>query len=164
VSRPGFLAPIATERALAFDRADRPIWELTRPLLYLSPGLRQWLLVPPRFRTNYASVPRLPFVYWWCADRCWEEPALHDLLYTVHGIWLVDFEPETAEWSEPIFKPVEREMADDLFLESLRLNPRTDGVMATAMHRAVRLGGQSSWDDDTLILQAEDFRQKVALG
>lgn len=157
----GFRELIQTKRIAGYDQGGRPIWELARPLFFWSRVWQCWLMVPAGFRTNYASVPRLPFVYWWYGERCWEEPALHDFAYTEHAIFKVAF-ADDGSIASVVRVEINREQADDLFLEALQANPKTSGGMADVMHRGVRLGGQSSWDDPTSIAQA-DYHRELAL-
>ena len=54
---------------------------LTAPLIYQSDTLGT-IEVPAGFETDYASVPRLPFVYLLFGGVGDEEAVLHDYLYT----------------------------------------------------------------------------------
>lgn len=54
---------------------------LTAPLIYQSDTLGT-IEVPAGFETDYASVPRLPFVYLLFGGIGDEEAVLHDYLYT----------------------------------------------------------------------------------
>jgi hypothetical protein len=142
------------------DRSMRSVWELTDPLVFRS---EVWgdLLFPPRFRTNYASVPRVPLVFLLAGDKAHKEAAGHDFPYTVHGLLKVNYDVETGEHTVPIFVPIDRKAADDLFLEMLLLNPHIGEGLAHTMHKAVRWFGQSSWEDETNILQPEEIRAMV---
>lgn len=122
------------------DLAGRAVWELLEPLFFESDQFGD-LIVPPTFRTNYASVPRLPLVFLLAGDRSYKEAALHDFLYTVHSM--------------------PREHADAVFLEALLLNPLIPAGLAHTMHKAVRWFGKSSWEDTTNILQPEDIRAQI---
>lgn len=119
------------------DSSHRAVWELLEPLVFESRALSAagatTIVVPPVFRTNYASVPRLPLVFLMAGDRAHKEAALHDWLYTVHTY--------------------ERELADAVFLEALLLNPLIPPGLAHTMHKAVRWFGASSWESTTTILQ-----------
>lgn len=155
--RAGFRAPIAVRRTGGYDAAGRAIWELTEPLFFWSPAWRSWLMVPKGFRTNYASVPRLPFVFWWYGDKVYEEPALHDFVYTAHAIHRVTLD-EAGEVATSERVAITRKQGDDLFLEALLANDKTADGMDHTMYRGVRLGGGSSWDDDTSVPQREEIR------
>lgn len=56
------------------------IWVLYSPLEYWSAefGL---IIVPSRFETDFASVPRLPIIYNLWGDRMHREAVLHDYLF-----------------------------------------------------------------------------------
>jgi hypothetical protein len=134
-----WLTKLLVEEA-GHDLSKRAVWELQRPLWYRSAEFGS-IVVPPGFRTNYASVPRLPVVFWLAGERVHKEAALHDWLYTTH---------ETT-----------REVADDVFLEALLLNPLVPEGLAQSMHRAVRWFGQGSWEDTTNILQLPEISAQV---
>jgi hypothetical protein len=123
------------------DLSGRAVWELIEPMLFESEQFGD-IVIPPTFRTNYASVPRLPLVFLLAGDRSYKEAALHDWLYTVHSLT--------------------REQADAVFLEALLLNPLISPGLAHTMHRAVRWFGQSSWEDSTNILQPDHIRAQIA--
>lgn len=123
------------------DLAGRAVWELRQPLIFQSQSFGT-IAVPATFRTNFASVPRAPFVFWFAGDRGQKEAALHDWLYTVHC--------------------TDREQADALFLEALLLNPLIGQTLAAFMHRAVRWFGGGSWADDTNILQPPEIQALIA--
>lgn len=55
---------------------------LTAPLIYQSDTLGT-ITVPEGFETDYASVPRLPFIYLLFGGVGDEEAVLHDYLYTI---------------------------------------------------------------------------------
>lgn len=167
--RPGFLDTIGAKRTGTYDGDGRALWRITEPLLYYSPGWKVWLMFPVGFITNYASVPRLPFVYAWCGDRVYEEPAGHDFPYTCHCALVVTLDDDFQIVGGPEIRPVTRKEADDLFLEMLLLrskeNPEAvDEATAYAMHAAVRLGGGQSWDDETNVPQPEHIRALIRHG
>lgn len=122
------------------DLAGRAVWELLSPLLFESEQFGD-VVVPASFRTNYASVPRMPLIFLLAGDRAHKEAALHDAEYTL--------------------RRRSREEADALFLEALLLNPLISQPLAYAMHRAVRWFGASSWEDDTNILQLPEIMAMV---
>lgn len=57
------------------------VWELKEPLSYLSGAAGRIITVHPGFRTDFASVPRLPLAYLLAGDTCHQAAALHDYLY-----------------------------------------------------------------------------------
>lgn len=122
------------------DLSGRAVWELLEPMLFESEQFGD-VVIPAMFRTNYASVPRMPLIFLLAGDRAHKEAALHDWIYTT--------------------RTMPREDADALFLEALLLNPLISRPLAYAMHRAVRWFGSSSWTDETNILQPEEISAQV---
>lgn len=151
---PGFQSLVAARRTGDYDKSGRPVWELTEPLYYYSVLLQCWLYYPVGFRTNYASVPRMPIVWWYCGDRCWEEPVGHDFGYTAHGVFVIEMDeagkPDMATVS---FLAIDKATTDSLFREALLLNPRIPSGMAETMYKAVSWFGQSSWGADSKVGQ-----------
>jgi len=56
-------------------------WELDEPLVYSSERINRVVTVPRGFKTDFASVPRLPFAFMLFGDRAQEEAVVHDFLY-----------------------------------------------------------------------------------
>ncbi len=59
------------------------LWELVQPLTFRSNELKCQFTVPVGFRTNFCSVPRLPFVYWMLGNRARRAGTCHDYIYSV---------------------------------------------------------------------------------
>lgn len=157
----GFRDYVACKRTGEYDSGDRPIWVLTEDLLFYSLALNCWLIVPKGFRTNFASVPRLPFVYWYCGDRCWEEPALHDFIYTAHGIFVVTLDDDGHQIGDAVFRDVTKPQADIFFRDGLLLNPKIPDGMAKTMHKAVEWWGGSSWGADSKVGQTPSIKELI---
>lgn len=68
------------------DNQDDGKWILREKLTYLSEAARRTIDVPAGFRTDLASVPRLPVVYLLCGDCAREAAVVHDYLYTTHQV------------------------------------------------------------------------------
>ena len=101
-------------------------WVLLSPLVYHS-DLREigGVHVPTGFDTDFASVPRLPFMFWLLGDRGHPAAVVHDYLYRK--------------------AIVTRSVADAVFYEALRV----DGegmISAFLMWTGVRMGGWVSYD------------------
>jgi hypothetical protein len=62
--------------------SGRGLWMLDTDLIYYSSLLKQRILVPAGFHTDFASVPRLPVVFLLCGDTSKEAAVVHDWLYT----------------------------------------------------------------------------------
>lgn len=64
------------------DKHGRKQWELTDWLIYESSTVGL-IAVPPGYVTDFASVPRLPIVYWIFGGIGDKEGVMHDFLYTI---------------------------------------------------------------------------------
>lgn len=101
-------------------------WRLTRGLVYESKIADRVIIVPCGFITDFASVPRLPFVYWLCGGVADEAAVVHDWLYSTGA--------------------TSRKMADDVLAEAcealgLKGWKWAKGARRSAMWAAVRLFG-----------------------
>lgn len=150
-----WLTKLKVEEA-GHDLSGRDVDELIAPLVFRSEVYGD-ILLPVGFRTNYNSVPRWPIVYWLVGGKARKPSALHDFPYTAHALLLTDYDEETDEYTPPRRVPIDRRQADDLFMEALGHEALIEETLAGAMHRAVRLCGQSSWDDTTNVLQPEEI-------
>lgn len=151
-----WLTRLVAEEA-GHDRDHRAVWEMYRPLVFRSERYGD-LLIPVGFRTNYVSCPRWPFIFAIAGDKAHKPSALHDLAYTLHAVLVVQWDVVTATHTPPVLRPINRREADDLFLEALDGEPLVGETLARIMYRGVRLFGQSSWEDDTNILQPKEIR------
>lgn len=97
--------------------------ELRAPLVFTSPSLGR-VVVPPGFRTNFGSVPRLPFVYLIAG-------GVGDKAATVHD-WLV------GESTGTPVPGVSRRQAARVFYEALRAQ-QVPAPVAWSMWLGVRL-------------------------
>lgn len=103
------------------------IWELREILSFVSAEAGVTITAPVGFRTDFCSVPRIPFAYDMLGNRAHRSGTIHDRLYTTHEL--------------------PREMADKVLKEMLLL----DGVgefEAAQFYWAVRAGGGSHWGPD----------------
>jgi hypothetical protein len=105
---------------------DDTVWVLDSLLVYQS-DLVGTVIVPVGFETDFASVPRVPIAYTMFGDRAHREAVIHDYLYRI------DATP-----------PVERDVADDVFLEAMECRGK-GWFVRYAMYWGVRLGGGSSY-------------------
>ena len=101
-------------------------WVLVEPLVYRSELLDETIEVPTGFLTDFASTPRLPFIYSWYGDRAHRESVLHDFFYF------------TAY--------VSRAKADKVFLEAMKARGKSLFVRQ-GMFWGVRLGGWKAWKE-----------------
>lgn len=75
-----FLTKLRVEKLPKQEGRGR--WRLTDWLIYESDTVGL-VLVPPRYVTDFASVPRLPFMYLLFGGQSDAEATLHDFLYSV---------------------------------------------------------------------------------
>lgn len=104
----------------------RGSWILLSPLVFYSSILRKEIIVPAGFVTDYASVPRLPLMYWLFGDTNHEAAVIHDFLY---------FTKQTS-----------RKMADRIFKEAAAAIG-TSGWRRWLMYAGVRVGGAAAWEN-----------------
>lgn len=106
-------------------------WQLQDDLVYRS-DIIGTVTVPAGYCTDFASVPRLPIVYWWTGGRATLPAIIHDLLY--------DARPEG----------VTRRQADRVFLEAMAASrdPKR-WITRRAMYLGVRAGGRRPWRTDS---------------
>lgn len=92
---------------------------------YVSEVLNTTVIVPVGFKTDFASVPRIGFIYAFLGDTAHEPAVIHDWLYY------------TAEYS--------REKADATLLEAMKCF----GIPAAKrypIYWGVRIGGWYAWN------------------
>ena len=105
-------------------------WKLTQPLIYHS-DLVKWVSVPIGFKTDFASVPRIPVIYALVGDRAHYPAVIHDYLYSV------DAKPN-----------VSRKEADLVFLEAMEARG-IGWLYRKMMYWGVRMGGGSYYKKET---------------
>lgn len=117
---------------LVVAQVGRGVWELQADLVYESDVLGRSITVPREFRTDFASVPRMPFAYLVAGGRAPGPATVHDWLY------------QHPEWDD-------RELADRIFREALGVQQPLLGyeaeaaAMAATMWAGVRAGGWYAW-------------------
>lgn len=62
--------------------SGRGLWELQSPLIYNSQIADLVITVPTGFKTDFASVPRVPIAFLLLGDSASAPAALHDFLYS----------------------------------------------------------------------------------
>lgn len=101
---------------------DMP-WLLKTRMVFISDAAGE-IVVPEGFRTDLASVPRLPFIHLWTGGRANMPAVLHDYLYS-GGM------PD-----------ITRAQADRAFLESMAaVDEPKWAITRRAMWLGVRVGG-----------------------
>lgn len=66
---------------LRLEKVNHSLYELTDDFIYRSDTVGI-IIVPKGFKTDLASVPRIPFIYWIFGGLAPEEAVIHDYLYT----------------------------------------------------------------------------------
>lgn len=106
--------------------SENPLtWELLAPLIYSCALINRIIVVPAGFKSDLASVPRIPFAYWLTGGFSNQAAVLHDFLY--------------------ITCPVDKATADAIFLEAMEAT----GISwwrRRAMYAAVRVGGRGNFN------------------
>ncbi|MDX1464480.1 MAG: DUF1353 domain-containing protein [Halomonas sp.] len=124
------MARFVTLPTLSWVDGDYP-WRLDDDLVYVSDVLGL-IRVPRGYCTDFASVPRIPGVYWMAGGRATLPAIVHDCLYDC--------------WTHKIT----RAQADRVFLEAM--NARQDPkrrVLRWIMYSAVRACGWRPWRRDS---------------
>ncbi len=120
---------------------DNCIWVIDEPLKYYSELLKCTLVVPPWFETkepdesgatsffetDFASVPRVPFIYEAWGDRAHREAVIHDYLYRID--------------SKPV---VTYAQANNVFLEAMKSTGKSLYI-CYGMYLGVVFGGFTSY-------------------
>lgn len=110
---------------LRVEQIDDETWRLLEPLVYYSHILQRSIAAPAGFVTDFASVPRLPFIYWLLGGRASKAAVIHDLLYRRGG-------------------GVSRADADSVFVEAMQASGHA-AWRQRLMWRGLRVGGGSSY-------------------
>lgn len=105
----------------------RGLWELVEELVYESDCAAMTITVPVGFRTDFASVLRLPVIYLLFGDKAHAPATVHDYLYNT-GL-------------------VPRKLADDVFSEAMKVSTKLSAVERFLMWSAVRVFGGSHFGD-----------------
>ena len=115
-----FLTPLVVQE---IDDGD---WEVHELFRYFSELLNYEIKVPVGFRTDFASIPRIPIVFDILGDTCHEPAVIHDYLYA------------TAK--------TDRKTADNVLLEAME----TFGIHwldRRMIYLGVRIGGWKAWNE-----------------
>lgn len=76
-----FLTKLCLENA---DDTDDGEWVVALPLRYRSDVAKRMIVVPAGFKTDLASVPRLPVIYLMTGNTSSAAAVVHDYLYSSH--------------------------------------------------------------------------------
>jgi hypothetical protein len=106
---------------------DDTIWEIDEPLVYKSDYLSVNIIVPSGFQTDFASVPRLPIIYFLYGDRAHRESVIHDYLYRTDSV-----------------PTVSKSLADNIFFEAMKARDKA-WFVRYPMKWGVCLGGFTAY-------------------
>jgi len=114
---------------IASPTGDGKYWVLQEPMQYEHPVTKEQIEIPRGFVTDLASVPRL---FWTAFPPCGKYTSaavLHDYLYWVQS------------------EKCGRECSDDVLLLAMK-EAGVNGITRNSIYTAVRVGGESSWEDN----------------
>jgi len=102
-------------------------WRLTDDLIYRSDILDR-IVVPKGLKTDFASTPRIPGMYWLIGGKATLPAIVHDYLYTERD------------------QTYSRRDADRVFLEAMRAkgDPKSR-IIRWILYSGVRIGGRRAW-------------------
>ena len=116
---------------------------LLSDLQYQSALLGGVITVPKGFVTDFASVPRVPFIYEAFGDRAHHESVVHDFLYQTHEIPLEVIVEVTNE-IKIVITLIGKAKADYIFKEAMICRKKPFYIYE-GMYIGVVLGGASSY-------------------
>ena len=126
---------------LRVEKESERCWKLLEPLVYESDTIGT-IIVDAGFETNFASVPRLPLMFWAFGGVGDEAATLHDWLYRKDHTQSTGHE-----------RVIDRETADKVLRGVIIECLTKDGtsklkanLIAWAMWAGVRIGGASHWE------------------
>jgi hypothetical protein len=123
----GFMSRLAATNLDPDFAGGRGLWELVEPLVYDSDRAAMTITVPAGFKTDFASVLRLPVIYLFFGDKAHAPATVHDYLYHT-GL-------------------VPRAVADDVFYEAMRVSTKLSGLERWMMWAAVRVFGGTHYGE-----------------
>ncbi len=120
----GFLSPLTVTLLDDIANEGSGNWRVEAPLIYWSQVAGRLITVPPGFETDFASVPRLPFVFMIHGNKAHRPATLHDFCYHT--------------------KLIPRELCDAVFREAIIAIGLTADE-AEEFYLGVHLGGESHY-------------------
>ena len=102
-------------------------WKLVDDLIYQSDILDR-IVVPKGFKTDFASTPRIPGMYWLIGGKGTLPAIVHDYLYIERD------------------QTYTRRQADRVFLEAMKeaKDPKSR-IIRWILYSGVRIGGRRAW-------------------
>ena len=77
-----FLTKLTVTQISPGDAYSNPVWAIVNPLVYQSDVANTTITVPTGFQTEFASVPKLPFLFSCFGDIADSAATIHDYIYT----------------------------------------------------------------------------------
>lgn len=118
------MSEFITDLDIRLVNESENLHRLLAPLAYKSDLLKEEIIVPIGFETDFASVPRLPLAYLIVGGRGARAAVIHDWLYKL--------------------RKTSRKMADEIFAEALKASGYNSFVV-WLMYAGVRIGGGAYW-------------------
>lgn len=145
-----FISTLKTEQVTESTLLRKAEYVLTAPLVYNSNTLCGFIIVPEGFRTDYASVPRLPIIYTLLGNLGNSAACLHDYLYTEPHmpIPLASCNPVTRELADKILRGA---IIDGMVCGSKEttiwqsIKNIVYVLVGWCFYIGVRIGGRSHW-------------------
>lgn len=124
-----FLTKLVCECIDDLSNDGRGTWKVMEPFCYQSDVLKgRVITIEQGFETDFASVPRIPFAYWFFGDTAHESAVIHDWLFHHHEVC-----------DEPT--------ANSVLMEAMTV----EGIPAWrrwGIYMGVKIGGYSPWVND----------------
>lgn len=120
------MSKFLTELDARLKKDNDRVWLTKEPLIYESDLLGR-IEVPVGFETDFASVPRVPFIYELFGDKAHREAVIHDYLYRI------DSAPQ-ATYSQ----------ANEVFYEAMQIRGK-GWIVRHGMWLGVVLGGWTAY-------------------
>lgn len=102
-------------------------WCLLSPLLFYSAILDEVVEAPPGFHSDFASVLRIPVIFWLWGDRAHHESVIHDYLYRANA------------------KPAVTQHTADLVFREAMIARRKSRLIYQPMYAGVRAFGWTAY-------------------
>lgn len=123
-----FLSVLDASCIYPLANGGRGVWRIDKPLIFESKILNKRIEIEVGFLTDYASTPRLPFVYWLFGDTGKYESVVHDWLYHHHEVC--------------------DEATANLVLLEAAIAIGTPRWTRMGLYLGVEFGGKTSWEED----------------
>ena len=123
-----FMSKLVVECISDVHATGRGFWMIREPFQYYSDILGGMITVEPGFITDFASVPRFPFIYDLLGDTAHKPAVIHDYLYHHHEICSMH-------------------MANDIFREAC-IEEGIPRWRLSLLWAGVMIGGNSGWMED----------------